>query len=321
MHAQLRHLDGLVEVAGLQALRGGPQDDVLERHARGQPVARAVAMGVQGDDRGGLVGTLAVAGGRRHADVERHDRGVRQRRDELRRHQPVALAPRVKPRRQLPAPVAVGPLHAVALGDEVAEAVAGVLVEHLQPCTLRVAQGAQVVGHAGRQRAVDEGVAMGMAHRDGGVQPVDVGGRAAAAVQPHGGQQIAVGGVGQQRIVGAAPAHHAATRRLNSAAPQLITSSRSSGSLTGSATRAIGAQVDDPGFDGEDPGLGVVRGRGQDRGAQNRVDRLGREVARRTLDDGAHAPSIADARRARIGSGPPAPTENYGWPGGACDSG
>ena len=46
--------------------------------------------------------------------------------------------------------------------------------------------------------------------------------------------------------MGAAPAYQAATRRLNSAAPQLMTSSRSSGSLTGSATRAIGAQVDDP---------------------------------------------------------------------------
>ena len=67
-------------------------------------------------------------------------------------YQAVPRAAWVKPGRRLAAPVAVGPLHAVALGDEVDEAIALVLVEPRQPCALGVRAGPQLIGQALGQR-------------------------------------------------------------------------------------------------------------------------------------------------------------------------
>ena len=52
--------------------------------------------------------------------------------------------------------------------------------------------GAQFIGQAGGQRAVDEAVATGTAQLDRRMQAVDVGERPAATVQVQGGQQVGI---------------------------------------------------------------------------------------------------------------------------------
>ena len=190
------YLDGLVEIGRLQPLEAAcnrtcsrAMPAISQSRGRSPWVSRTAM-------RGRLPGALAVVGGRRHADVEGRDCCVRQRRHELRGDQPVAGAPRVQPGGQLAAPVAVGPLHAVALGDQLGEPVALVVVEDLQPRALGVRAGAQLVGQAGGQRAVDEAVAVGAPQLDRGCRRRRR--RAAgAAVQMHGGQQVGIARVGQ----------------------------------------------------------------------------------------------------------------------------
>ena len=216
-------------------------------------------VGVKDGDRGRLPGALAVVGRRRHADVEGRDCCVRQRRHELRGDQPVAGAPRVQPGGQLAAPVAVGPLHAVALGDQLGEPAALVVVEDPEPRSLRVRAGTQLVGQADGQRPLDEAVTVRSPQLDRGVQALDLGERGDAAVQAHDGQQIGVDGVGEQPDRGRGarvPGGHAHVEQCRATADHQLAVV---GIVHGQRARAVRAHVDDAGPDRKEPRLRVVR--------------------------------------------------------------
>ena len=233
VHAQLGHLDGLVEVAP----PGRPATRHAGRRARAPYPPASQSLG-----RSPWVSSTTMAGACLARSRSRAATGMPMSSVTI-----VACASGATSGVTSPSPLRRGCSHAAssrrqwrlahcmrspsAIGRR---AVAAVVVERLQPGSLRVRAGTQLVGQPDGQRPVDK-AARWSAQLDRGVRRST----SAAGSPPPCSRTVASRSrspaSGSIQIVGSAPARHGGHAQVNSAAPQLITSSRSSGSLTGSA--------------------------------------------------------------------------------------